>query len=282
MALKQARIVSWDPIKENPPKELKISLIATIPHKSKAFCSILDLSFSLWLEDSTTIPSVNDTTVKMGPKGAVDQIGHSLLRIIHVFAKANNNDKIFMAKYNIKDGFWRMDCREGEEWNFCYVIPQPPGKPVQLVVPTSLHMGWIESPAFFCAAKETGWDVVMQYTDTPFDTLPPHKFEHHANTTPSTATLPGELDKPLQYMTEVYINNFMSVIIPHSKQQLCHMAQATTMGIHDVFPPNDMDENAPISLKKLLKGDGQYSTEKCLLSFDFNGDDKTLWLEDAK
>jgi hypothetical protein len=80
-------------------------------------------------------------------------------------------------------------------------------------------------------------------------------------------------------MTEINVDDFMSVIIPHSKQQLCHTARATMMGIHDVFPPDDVDENNPISLKKLLKGDGQYSTEKCLLGFDFNGDDKTLWLE---
>jgi len=25
-----------------------------------------------------------------------------------------------MAKRDIKDGFWRMDCRDGEEWNFAY------------------------------------------------------------------------------------------------------------------------------------------------------------------
>jgi hypothetical protein len=28
-----------------------------------------------------------------------------------------------MAKWDIKDGFWRMDCMEGEEWNFAYVLP---------------------------------------------------------------------------------------------------------------------------------------------------------------
>ena len=44
---KQARIVLWDDIKDNPPKELKISPITAIPHKSKAFRSILDLSFQL-------------------------------------------------------------------------------------------------------------------------------------------------------------------------------------------------------------------------------------------
>jgi hypothetical protein len=39
----QARLVLWDDIKDNPPKELKISTIAAIPHKSKDFRSILDL-----------------------------------------------------------------------------------------------------------------------------------------------------------------------------------------------------------------------------------------------
>ena len=41
----QARVVAWDTIKDSPPMELKISPIATIPHKSKAFWLILDLSF---------------------------------------------------------------------------------------------------------------------------------------------------------------------------------------------------------------------------------------------
>jgi hypothetical protein len=43
----QAILVKWDNIKNNPPPQLKILPIAAIPHKSKAFRSILDLSFSL-------------------------------------------------------------------------------------------------------------------------------------------------------------------------------------------------------------------------------------------
>jgi hypothetical protein len=46
----QAKLVAWDTIKDNPPAELKISHIATIPHKSKQFRSILDLSFHLRLK----------------------------------------------------------------------------------------------------------------------------------------------------------------------------------------------------------------------------------------
>ncbi len=43
----QTKLVLWDDIKDNPPTQLKISPIAAIPHKSKAFRSILDLSFRL-------------------------------------------------------------------------------------------------------------------------------------------------------------------------------------------------------------------------------------------
>ena len=72
--------------------------------------------------------SINDTTEKLAPKGAIDQIGDCLSRIIHAFAEADPNAKIFMAKWDIKDEFWRMDCKEGEEWNFAHVLPQPEGE----------------------------------------------------------------------------------------------------------------------------------------------------------
>jgi hypothetical protein len=80
---KQARVVEWDAIKDNPPTELKISPIATIPHKSKAYRSILDLSFRLRLKNGSFRDAVNDTTVKTAPGGAIDQIGECLSRIIH-------------------------------------------------------------------------------------------------------------------------------------------------------------------------------------------------------
>ena len=53
-------------------------------------------------------------------------------------------------------------------------------------------------------------------------------------------------------------------------------------GIHDVFPDDDNDGNDPISEKKLKQGDGEYATTKTILGFDFDGVNKTLWLEEAK
>jgi hypothetical protein len=83
----QARLVLWDTIKDNPPKELKILPIAAIPHKSKAFRSILDISFRLRLANGGVRSAVNDTTKKTAPAGAINQIGECLARIIHAFAE---------------------------------------------------------------------------------------------------------------------------------------------------------------------------------------------------
>jgi hypothetical protein len=280
----QAKLVAWDAIKDNPPPELKISPIAAIPHKSKQFRSILDLSFHLRLARGEEIPSVNSTTAKTAPKGAINQLGHSLSCIIHAFAEAEDDVRIFMAKWDIKDGFWRMDAEDGAEWNFSYVLPQSPGNPCLLVVPTSLQMGWVESPPFFCAASETARDVAQNYCETELGTLPPHKFTHYVTGNHAYAKLP-EADptgRPFRYLLEVYVDDIVSHVIPTSREQLRHVSTGTMTGIHDVFPADDNDSNDPISEKKLKQLDGEYGTTKTILGFDFDGLAKTLWLEDAK
>jgi hypothetical protein len=123
---------------------------------------------------------VNNRTTLEAPAGAIDQLGHSLMRVIHAFAEARADAKIFMVKYDIKDGFWRLDCEEGEEWDFAYVLPQLDDGPVRLVVPTLLQMGWVESPPYFCAASETARDVATQYIEKEVGSLPKHKFSELA------------------------------------------------------------------------------------------------------
>jgi hypothetical protein len=74
----------------------------------------------------------------------------------------------------------------------------------------------------------------------------------------------------------------MSLVIPTSCEQFDHIETAVMTGIHDVFPTNIIDGNNQISEKKLLKGEGQYSQSKMLLGFDFDGQHKTIWLEEGK
>jgi hypothetical protein len=168
--------VKWDNIKNAPPPQLKILPIPAILHNLKQFRLILNLLFTLQLSNGSLQPSVNDTTGRTALRGAIDQLGHSLARMIHAFAEAKDEEQIFMAKWDVKDGFWRMSCRKREQWNFAYVLPKPPGSPIILVIPSSLQMGWVELRPFFCAATKTSRDIAMEYSNTAVGSLNKHKF----------------------------------------------------------------------------------------------------------
>jgi hypothetical protein len=150
------------------------------------------------------------------------------------------NAKVFMAKWDIKDGFWHMDCAKREGWNFMYVLPQPEGVPKQLVIPISLQIGSVESPPYFCTATETVRDIAMEYINTPVASLPYHKLTKYIIGNQDFNALPESTEQStgFVYMAEVYVDNFMSLVIPMSKAQLCHAATAMMIGIHNVFPPN--------------------------------------------
>jgi len=53
-------------------------------------------------------------------------------------------------------------------------------------------------------------------------------------------------------------------------------------GIHNVFPMDKINDNNPISKKKVKQLNGEYSTKKTIFGFDFDGVNKTIWLEEAK
>jgi hypothetical protein len=252
----------------------------------------LDLSFSLRLEDGTRIPSVNENTVKTAPAGSIDQIAHSLARIIHAFASTAKDEKVMMAKWDIKDGFWRLDCREGEEWNFGYVLPSLDGKNTTLVIPNSLQMGWVESPPYFCAASGTARDVAIHYIETVVGSRDKHKFLEYTQSTPAYASVPyppcitsdgtSAATEPFKYLVDMYVDDFIGLVIPTTRAQLDHVANSIMCGIHDVFPPHDEADHDPISLKKLLAGDGAWDEIKEILGFVFHGGNKTMWLSEGK
>ena len=74
----QYRVVEWDIIKHDPPKQLKILPITMIPHKSRLFRAILYLLFGIKLSNMECVPSVNESSVKTAPTSAINQMGHLL------------------------------------------------------------------------------------------------------------------------------------------------------------------------------------------------------------
>ena len=122
------RIVRWKAIRRNPPRNLKISPLAAVPHKSRAWRAILDLSFETQV-NGRKLASVNDASECLAPAAALDQMGEALPRLIAAVAAAPHDAGIIVfAKLDIKDGYWRMSVERGAKWNFAYVLPPAPGQ----------------------------------------------------------------------------------------------------------------------------------------------------------
>ena len=88
--------------------------------------------------------------------------------------------------------------------------------------------------------------------------------------------------RAFRYLLEVYVDDFIALVIPTSWKQIRHVANGVMFGIHDVFPEDEEAANDPISARKLQKGEGLFSTTKCILGFNFDGEEKSMWLEDDK
>lgn len=147
-----AKLVKWKELKRNFPPCLKISPVAAIPHKSRSYRTILDLSFRIRYKNGR-LPSVNGATVLKAPAEAMVQLGNCVQRIIETLAQHIDPNKPFMfTKLDIKDGFWRVAVNNHDAYNFCYVLPsEDPSTSLDkadIIIPNSLQMGWCESPPF--------------------------------------------------------------------------------------------------------------------------------------
>ena len=163
-----------------------------------------------------------------------------------------------MAKWDIKDGFWRLMTERGSEYNFAYVLLQEKGKPPKIVTPTPMQMGWTQSQPFFCAAAETARDVAQEYAQTKVGSLPAHKFDLYTKTTKEYKAMKNisQNNEELLYLIEVFVDDFVGMCIPQNKIHLDHVSRAIQHGIHDIFPPDNNNDEDPTSHKKLKKGDG--------------------------
>jgi hypothetical protein len=127
------------------------------------------------------------------------------------------------------------------------LLSDPPLRAPYLVVLTSLQMGWVESPSYFCLASKMARDITEVYTNTSVGSLHPHKFTHHTRGDAEVSELLESFNTPtmLRYRLEVYMDDFMSVVIPTYQEQLDHVATAIMTGIHNMFPSNITNKDNP-------------------------------------
>ena len=275
--------VKWGDIKNNVPLNLKISPLAMIPHKSRNYRCILDLSFQLKTNNKLQSSVNNDTTFN-APQKSMAQLGTVIKRI--VYSMANNYDKkvpFVFSKCDIKDGFWRMVVSLMDAWNFAYTLPASTKlkhlDDIDIVVPHALQMGWAESPPYFCAATETGRDVIESYYSKN-GAIPSHPLEHHL-----TAKLKHHTQQcvPSKSHTafEVYVDDYITVTNNASVANIERASRAMLHGIHSIFPPPSVTNHHgedPISIKKLIQQDGMFDFKKEILGWTFNGKNFTIEL----
>lgn len=177
-----------------------------------------------------------------------------------------------------------MAVPDEEQWNFCYVLPDPPGSPVRIVVPSALQMGWMESPAHFACATETGRDIIQTLVNDGVE-LPPHTKEHYmAPERPPKRRKTGPNDFS---SLNVYIDDYcLGVVESPDGTLLKRVSRAALHTIHAMFPPPEalghIGGKDSISQRKLEKGDARWDVEKEILGFLLNGRDRTIRLPQAK
>lgn len=290
-----ARLVPWKTLRAKLLKQLKISPIAAIPHKSRSYRKIVDLSFAL-----DGVEAVNDATNPYtAPLHAMSELGWVLPRIIHAMATVPEKDgPILLAKFDLKDGYWRMVVPEEDELHFAYVLPQvDPNAELMIVIPSSLQMGWTLSPPYFCAASETARDVAVELRDGKHGPLMPHPLEkqtltptltEHLQTIVNWSTAEPITDRApadLYCLFEVYIDDFIGLLQSQDSKEILRCSRALLHGIHSIFPPPSVTGHHgedPISAKKMQAGDGLWETRKEILGWVFDGLARTMELPENK
>jgi hypothetical protein len=89
--------VRWDNIKVDPPPNLKLSPAAAVPHKTKTFRQLLDLTFALQAPDGTICTPVNVASPDPNlPSHSKFEMGNVISHIIWQMARATQDLPFFL------------------------------------------------------------------------------------------------------------------------------------------------------------------------------------------
>jgi hypothetical protein len=119
---------------------------------------------------------INDHTIPSAPNESM-QFGGALYRLLtHIRHADPNHGPVYMAKYDVKDGFYRIHLRPEHSVKLAIVLPPYEGLPPLVAIPFVLTMGWKNSPPTFCSFSETTCDVANARLYKRH--APPHRLEH--------------------------------------------------------------------------------------------------------
>ena len=184
-------------------------------------------------------------------------------------------ETIMFAKIDLSNSFWHILVRKLDKWNFAYVQSGTAGDLLRLIIAHALQLGWTESPGYFCAATETGRDIMQALIDGGTE-LPPHVFDSYMSPE----------DRPWQMLAVYVDDSILAAVESPDGSALQRTGRAMLYTIHGLFPFIDRSGHGgfkdPISLKKLEAGDARWAPSKEFLGFLFDGQSRTMHLTQRK
>ncbi len=246
----------WEELKRCLPANLKISPVAVVPQVGEWGRIILDLLFPVYQEINEVVTimqeNVNESTVLKALSEVVKEIGKVFPHLLQYVRNTPEGLHILFSKLDISDGFWRLVVQEADSYNFAYFLLQQDGEPIQIVVPSAVQMGWVESPPLFCAVTESARDLTQHLVDNRV-CLPAHPFEDKI----SIKNVPMRAwTAMLTKLLQVYVDNFCNVATQSlDGSHVLMIRQALIHGVHTVFPEpavtGQQNGKDPLSKKKL-------------------------------
>jgi hypothetical protein len=120
-------------------------------------------------------------------------------------------------------------------------------------------MGWVECPSLFCAVTESARDLAQHFVNVAVP-LPPHQVESAMNI--EDVPMRGRAEAPSKLL-QVYVDDCCyAATESNGGEHIPIIRRAAIHGIEAVFPPpaitKHKDGKEPISVSKLLKGDGNF------------------------
>lgn len=248
---------------------VEISPPGVVPQRDRRPRTICDLTFS----------GVNANTAPLTHDEAM-QFGNTLLRILFRIYRADPRwGPVYLAKVDISDGFYNVTVNPNGAKHFGIILPTPPGQEPLVLFFLGLPMGWVSSPPVFCAATESVADVANSRIKSNW-----HPPPHRQDTVADTPTPPGDRPPPtcgrpprIRHrnqgplgVTDCYVDDFI-LACQGGKRRRRRLRRILFHCIDMVFrEPDSLDDSwkkDPISLKKLLKGDGALETTKVILGW---------------
>ena len=109
----------------------------------------------------------------------------------------------------------------------------------------------------------------QQYAKIPVGTLPNHKFVKHSAQEEEFESLTRTGSDNIYYVIECFFDDYISLAIPTSQEQLRHVENAFIKGIHGIFLADMDDKEYSILLKKLKnrRHNGTWKMKCCIFSF---------------